>query len=121
MRSERQATLIPSVSASVWEYGISTRVVLFKDWDSHRNDYASIFLAGIQKLDGKATQESVENVSAFKISTVSESLSQAQDLQRILMDYKSARDRGGGARFRPAGPNTSPNEAIEEETEPHQF
>lgn len=121
MRSERQATLIPSVTASVWEHGISTRIVLFKDWDTHRNNYASIFLAGIQKLDGKPTQEAVEHVSAFRIETVSGRLPLIRVLHVILMKHAIGRCRGSGTQFRPAGSNASPDDACEKETEPHKF
>ncbi|KAF5609380.1 DNA repair rhp55 [Fusarium pseudoanthophilum] len=67
MHSERGATLTAAVNASVWEQGISTRLVMFRDWTWQENNLTSVFLAGLQKLDGKACQEVVENVVAFKV------------------------------------------------------
>ncbi|KAL9569392.1 hypothetical protein ACKAV7_006447 [Fusarium commune] len=67
MHSERGATLTAAVNASVWEQGISTRLVMFRDWVWQENNLTSVFLAGLQKLDGKACQEVVENVVAFKV------------------------------------------------------
>ncbi|KAF5540274.1 DNA repair rhp55 [Fusarium mexicanum] len=67
MHSERGATLTAAVNASVWEQGISTRLVMFRDWAWQENNLTSVFLAGLQKLDGKACPEVVENVVAFKV------------------------------------------------------
>ncbi|CAM1511529.1 Fc.00g090420.m01.CDS01 [Cosmosporella sp. VM-42] len=69
IQSERGATLTPSVNATVWEQGVSTRLVLFRDWVWRGNKLASVLLAGLQKVDGKPTQDSVENVVAFKVET----------------------------------------------------
>lgn len=71
MQSERGATLTPAINANLWEQGVSTRLTLFRDWTWRNNKSATVFLAGLQKLDGKATQDVVENVSAFKIDAVS--------------------------------------------------
>lgn len=70
MHSERGATLTAAVNATVWEQGISTRLVLFRDWIWQGNRLASVFLAGLQKVDGKACQEAVEGVVAFKVEPV---------------------------------------------------
>ncbi|KAF5689113.1 DNA repair rhp55 [Fusarium circinatum] len=67
MHSERGATLTAAVNASVWEQGISTRLVMFRDWAWQENNLTSVFLAGLQKLDGKACPEVMENVVAFKV------------------------------------------------------
>lgn len=71
MQSERRPALIPSVNANVWEHGISTRIVLFKDWITRDDGLATISLAGIQKLDGRAPSEALEHVSAFTVDSVS--------------------------------------------------
>ena len=71
MQSERGATLTPSVNATVWEQGVSTRLVLFRDWVWRGKKLASILLAGLQKVDGKSTRDAVENVIAFKVEAVS--------------------------------------------------
>lgn len=70
MQSERGATLVAAVNATVWEQGVSTRIVLFKDWMWQNNKPSSIFLAGIQKLDGKESHDAVEHLAAFKVQSV---------------------------------------------------
>ncbi|KAF4985681.1 hypothetical protein FGRMN_11124 [Fusarium graminum] len=69
MHSERGATLTAAVNANVWEQGVSTRFVMFRDWVWQENRLKSVFLAGLQKLDGKACQEVVENIVAFKVES----------------------------------------------------
>lgn len=71
IQSESGATLVAAVNATVWEQGVSTRIALFKDWVWQKNKPSSVFLAGLQKLDGKAAQQAVEHVSAFKVEAVS--------------------------------------------------
>lgn len=71
MQSERGATLTPAINANVWEHGLSTRLVLFRDWDWVKGKARPLFLAGIQKVDGKTTHDAFELVSAFKIDHVS--------------------------------------------------
>ncbi|UNI21637.1 hypothetical protein JDV02_007611 [Purpureocillium takamizusanense] len=67
MQSEQGATLVAAVNATVWEQGISTRIVLFRDWAWEEKKLRGVFLAGLQKIDGKATQLAVEHVCAFKV------------------------------------------------------
>ncbi|EHK22282.1 uncharacterized protein TRIVIDRAFT_117440, partial [Trichoderma virens Gv29-8] len=67
MRSEQKPTLIPAINTTVWEQGVSTRLVLFRDWAWTANKSSSVFLAGLQKIDGRAVQDAVEHVSAFKV------------------------------------------------------
>ncbi|KAH6607541.1 P-loop containing nucleoside triphosphate hydrolase protein [Trichoderma cornu-damae] len=67
MRSEQGATLTPAIDAAVWEQGVSTRLVLFRDWAWNANKSSSVFLAGLQKINGTAVQDAVEHVSAFKV------------------------------------------------------
>lgn len=74
MRLERGASLIPAVAASVWEQNISTRIALFRDWSWQDNRPSSIFLAGLQKLDGKLSEDMMEHASAFSVSGVSRKL-----------------------------------------------
>ncbi|KAH8172927.1 rad51 domain-containing protein [Sarocladium implicatum] len=63
------ATLTPAINATVWEQGLSTRVALFRDWIWTRNEPAGVFLAGIQKVDGRSSVDAVDHVSAFQIGT----------------------------------------------------
>jgi hypothetical protein len=67
MRSQREAVLTPAINATIWEQGVSTRIALFRDWTWQGNKSASVFLAGVQKLDGKASQDVIEHVSAFHV------------------------------------------------------
>ncbi|KAF4977589.1 hypothetical protein FZEAL_5903 [Fusarium zealandicum] len=67
MHAESGATLTGAVNATVWEQGVSTRLVMFRDWVWQENRLVSVFLAGLQKVDGKTSQESVENVVAFRV------------------------------------------------------
>ncbi|KIL92608.1 hypothetical protein FAVG1_03788 [Fusarium avenaceum] len=76
MHSERGATLTAAVNANVWEQGVSTRLVMFRDWVWQDSNLTSVFLAGLQKLDGKACQEVVENIVAFKVESQQDSVTQ---------------------------------------------
>ncbi|KAL7916016.1 P-loop containing nucleoside triphosphate hydrolase protein [Trichoderma velutinum] len=67
MRNEQKPTLIPSINTTVWEQGVSTRLVLFRDWAWNANKSSSVFLVGLQKIDGRVAQGAVEHVSAFKV------------------------------------------------------
>ncbi|KAK0637128.1 P-loop containing nucleoside triphosphate hydrolase protein [Bombardia bombarda] len=57
MQAGRGATLVPAINATVWEQGVSTRLVLFRDWvqvDERAADATrSVRFAAIQKLNGK--------------------------------------------------------------------
>ncbi|KAK0368589.1 rad55 protein [Colletotrichum limetticola] len=67
MQLERSATLIPSINAGVWEQGMSTRVVLFRDWVWKEERPWSVCFAGVQKLDGKAGPDMMQSAAAFRI------------------------------------------------------
>lgn len=72
MQAERGATLIPAISASSWEHGIATRLVLFRDWSVRNREVTGLRFAGIQKLNGKPfASESFGAVFAFDIQAVS--------------------------------------------------
>jgi hypothetical protein len=70
LHSEVGATLVPAINAAVWDQGISTRLVMFRDWAWKDGNLMSIFLAGLQKIDGKSGYDAVERVAAFKITNV---------------------------------------------------
>lgn len=78
-QSGRGATLTPAVNTALWEQGVSTRLVLFRDWTlgppelgkTRDRYYAPGFLAGVQKLDGRHAHEGLEHVSAFEVGSVS--------------------------------------------------
>ncbi|TDZ47189.1 DNA repair protein rhp55 [Colletotrichum trifolii] len=67
MQSERGPTLIPSINAGVWEQGISTRLLLFRDWVWRDGSPLTACIASVQKLDGKAGPDTVHNASAFTV------------------------------------------------------
>ncbi|KAH8884726.1 P-loop containing nucleoside triphosphate hydrolase protein [Thozetella sp. PMI_491] len=67
MQADRGATLVPAITANVWENGISTRVVLFRDWVWDGDKSEGLHFAGIQKLDGKGNYGAIEHIAAFSI------------------------------------------------------
>lgn len=71
MHAENSAAIVSAINARVWEQGISTRLVFFRDWMWHENKPSSIFLAGLQKMDGKVMQDISEQVCAFTVEAVS--------------------------------------------------
>ncbi|KAF6840935.1 rad55 protein [Colletotrichum plurivorum] len=67
MQTERSPTMIPSINAGVWEQGVSTRVVLFRDWIWKDGNPSTVTFAGVQKLDGKAGQDAMQSAAAFRV------------------------------------------------------
>ncbi|KAG5916177.1 hypothetical protein E4U61_003883 [Claviceps capensis] len=67
MQSEHGATLVPAVNTAAWNQGISTRIVIFRDWAWHDGTMVSVHLAGVQKLDGKSNNDAIEHVASFCI------------------------------------------------------
>ncbi|OTA69532.1 P-loop containing nucleoside triphosphate hydrolase protein [Hypoxylon sp. EC38] len=74
MQLEHGATLIPSINASTWEQGISTRLFLFRDWIVENDRVHDARFVGIQKLNGKATPGGISRVFAFNVQGVSQSM-----------------------------------------------
>lgn len=70
MHSERGATLTPAINTNIWDQGISTRLVLFRDWTRQKDKVVSVFLAGVQKVDGRNVNGCIESVSAMQVSAV---------------------------------------------------
>lgn len=70
MQSEHGAALVPAVNATVWEQGISTRVALFRNWSWEDRKPHSVFLAGVQKVDGRMMMDVVDSASAFTVESV---------------------------------------------------
>lgn len=92
MQAERQPALTPSINANVWEQGISTRIVVFKDWISQQRKLATICLASIQKLDGRAASEALEHLSAFTVEN--------HGLCEVAFDAYQLRTEAAGHRMR---------------------
>ncbi|KAH6710373.1 P-loop containing nucleoside triphosphate hydrolase protein [Verticillium dahliae] len=67
MQAESGATLVPAINANVWEQGVSTRLVVFKDWAWKDGRPSTVCLAGVQKLEGRAGSEAVSSAAAFRI------------------------------------------------------
>lgn len=70
MQTERGATLTPAINANLWEQGVSTRLVLFKDWQWGKGKAKTLHLAAVQKVDGKSANGALELVSAFRVGPV---------------------------------------------------
>lgn len=94
MQSENGATLVPAINATVWEQGISTRIALFRNWSWEDRKPHSVFLAGVQKLDGRVMMDVVENASAFTVEPVSrsEDYNNVATLTGILVWQTGVRD-----------------------------
>ncbi|KAK3949443.1 P-loop containing nucleoside triphosphate hydrolase protein [Pseudoneurospora amorphoporcata] len=67
MQAERGATLVPAINASVWEQGISTRLVLYRNLAFSDAKVQGLRLVGVQKLNGKASEAPVDTICAFDI------------------------------------------------------
>ena len=87
MQSEHGASLVPAVTATVWEQGISTRIALFRNWSWDERKPHSVFLAGVQKLDGRVMLDVVDSASAFTVESVSAHLTEA--LKRLFSCFFS--------------------------------
>ncbi|KAL2131266.1 hypothetical protein VTI74DRAFT_5321 [Chaetomium olivicolor] len=67
MQAERGATLIPAINAGVWEQGMSTRLVLFRDWLQEGAQTHGLRFVGIQKEHGKNMAALIDHVCAFRV------------------------------------------------------
>jgi hypothetical protein len=82
IRGASRALLVPSISGSVWEDGISTRLVLFRDWAPVRGKTTDVDVGrlrkarfiGLVKANGVtlANEGGVGNVVPFAIEQVSQ-------------------------------------------------
>ena len=70
MQAERGATLVPAINASVWEQGVSTRLVLYRNLAFSDAKVQGLRLVGVQKLNGKASEAPVDTICAFDIEEV---------------------------------------------------
>lgn len=81
IREGSRATLVPAISGTEWDSGISTRLVLFRDWvpgqgkwnDADSNRLRRARFAGLVKVNGviSADEGGVGNVVPFTIEGVS--------------------------------------------------
>lgn len=78
IRFETGAVLHPAISGGVWDAGIGTQVILFRDWMFQTADNSNnlggympgVVLAGVTKTKGVA-YEGVGRVATFRIQSVS--------------------------------------------------
>jgi len=81
MQAERGATLVPAINATVWEQGVSARLVLFRDWIQHSSKLQSLRFVGIQKVNGKARDTRSDSVYVFDITSTGLVLVECDDPQ----------------------------------------
>lgn len=70
MQAERGATLTPAINANVWEQGMSSRLVLFRDWLGQSYEAHGAHLVAIQKLNGKMVRGPIVGICAFRVTPV---------------------------------------------------
>jgi hypothetical protein len=71
MQPERGASVVPAINAGVWDQGIPTRLVLYRDWVMHEGKPLTLHFAGIQKVNGKSGNSTIGDVVAFRVESVS--------------------------------------------------
>jgi len=98
LRSGQGALLLPAISGSEWDNGVSTQLVLFRDWppkrgtqltDEEAEKWQRLRYAGVIKVKGVAMEQngrfdtvvpfSVEQVSYFPTSTRKQNTNHTQD------------------------------------------
>ncbi|KAL8302376.1 hypothetical protein RB597_002636 [Gaeumannomyces tritici] len=100
--SERgAASLIPAVNASAWEEGVSTRVVLFRDWSMQNGTATAARFAAALKINGKRVEDEDVRLAAFDIGTaglipVTLDHGSAQDTASLTFAAQPKRRRGDG-------------------------
>lgn len=65
------AALVPAINAVVWDRGIATRLVLFRDWAWKDGEAVGGRFAGIQKLNCSGGDAALSHVVAFSITEAS--------------------------------------------------
>lgn len=67
VQTERGAALAPALNGVAWDRGITTRLVLFRDWAWKDNRPVGGRFAGIQKLNGHDSETGIDGMVAFGI------------------------------------------------------
>lgn len=70
MQTERGATISPAISASCWEQGIATRLVLFQDWAAVDSELRNVRIIGVQKSNDQGSPNGIGLVFPFEIRNV---------------------------------------------------
>ncbi|CEJ84868.1 hypothetical protein VHEMI03600 [[Torrubiella] hemipterigena] len=68
MQADRSAALIPAINTALWEQGTATKIVLFRNWLWRERKASSVFLAGVQKRNGRKLYDNGEHVCAFQVN-----------------------------------------------------
>jgi uncharacterized protein YejL (UPF0352 family) len=72
VQAERGASLVPAINATVWDQGIPTRLVLYRDWVMHNEKPTGLHFAGVQKVNGKNDgSAAIGDIVAFRVQPVS--------------------------------------------------
>lgn len=64
MQTEGGATLIPAVNAGAWEEGITSRIVLYRDFVTQQGATVALHFASMEKRNGKAVNNALVSDSA---------------------------------------------------------
>ncbi|KAI1162435.1 P-loop containing nucleoside triphosphate hydrolase protein [Nemania serpens] len=67
MQTERGATISPAISASCWEQGVATRLVLFQDWTAIDSELRNVRIVGVQKSNDQGSPNGIGLVFPFEI------------------------------------------------------
>lgn len=70
VQTERGAALAPAINGVAWDRGITTRLVLFRDWAWKDNRPVGGRFAGVQKLNGHESDTGIDSMVAFDITKV---------------------------------------------------
>ncbi|CAK7228603.1 hypothetical protein SCUCBS95973_006938 [Sporothrix curviconia] len=68
VQTERGAALAPALNGVAWDRGITTRLVLFRDWAWKDNRPVGGRFVGVQKLDGHESETGIDGMVAFDIT-----------------------------------------------------
>jgi len=94
LQADRGATLVSALNASVWDQGILTRIVLFRDWLWRGSEAFSVRLAAVQKLNGKSVN-TLENAVLFDIDSVRVPLSPRGSRRELEVATNTTQKRKG--------------------------
>ncbi|ERT02600.1 hypothetical protein HMPREF1624_00901 [Sporothrix schenckii ATCC 58251] len=70
VQTERGAALAPALNGVAWDRGITTRLVLFRDWAWKDNRPVGGRFAGVQKLNGYESDTGIDSIVAFDVTEV---------------------------------------------------
>ncbi|KAI1809852.1 P-loop containing nucleoside triphosphate hydrolase protein [Poronia punctata] len=91
MHPERGAVITPAINAPVWEQGVATRLVLFRDWLTVDNDLRDVRLIGVQKCNGQVSPDGMGTVIPFTIDTGGLSAVDLEAAQSSLVSAPNSR------------------------------